>query len=97
MSPWSSESKVRRYAAAKAIEMDWESALPPRLFRMLQLYSTSYGVPIDFFFMPLLTITSSMMNHCQFSGYRLETWTEPAILWTVVNAPAGKCFKCFIK
>lgn len=82
--------KRRRWQAAQSIKTDWETILNKETFESLLNCSLSKGTPIDFFVMPLLSTSASLMNDAYILANKKTGWTEPSIIWTVVSAPAGK-------
>ena len=78
----------RRQEKAYSVSGDWDKMLPANVKHVIQCYTDSIGVPIDFLFFPMLTTTSSVM---QYSTIRLSnTWVEPCIIWTMVVARKGE-------
>lgn len=84
------ESKRARYFAAQNICIDWSDVLDATTFSCLQNCALSTGTPIDFYFMPLLSVAASQMNDAVMIANKTTNWREPSILWTIVSALAGK-------
>lgn len=84
------ESRKLRWQATQKIEVSWIDILDKATHDCLLNLSLSTGTPVDFFVMPLLSTTASMMNGATVVANKLTKWREPSILWSVVSAPAGK-------
>lgn len=79
-----------RWNATQNIEIIWTDILEQKTYDCLFNLALSTGTPIDFFVMPLLTTTASVMNGATVLANKQTQWREPSILWSVVSAPAGK-------
>ena len=83
-----SSSFRRRFEAAKARAMDLSKCTTPAMKELLVNYGSAVGCPPDYF-LPLLTTCASFMG----TNSRVQindSWSEPAILWTLVVARKGE-------
>ena len=69
--------------------VDWKSILPGKLYESIYGYSMLKMVPIDMVFLPLLTLSSSLMGHSTLKVDDLG-FEEPAIIWTLAVQPKGE-------
>lgn len=71
------------------IEADWGDMLPSELYKSMEGYANLKMVPMDLVFLPMVTLSASLMGHscCKVDdlGY-----TQPAILWTIAVQPKGR-------
>lgn len=87
----SSNSKISRVAISQvqAHLVDWEKILSPKLYSTIHGYSQLKMVPIDMIFLPLLSLSASLMG---LSTVKIDDlgFEEPAILWTVAVQSKGE-------
>ena len=82
-------SLKKKIQAAQSKCLDFAKCTTPATRDMLKAYAGAVGCPPEYIFFPLLTTCCSFMGASSCVKIN-ETWTEPAILWTVVVARKGE-------
>lgn len=63
--------------------------LPPTLYHSVNSYANLKMVPMDIVFLPLISLSASLMGHSTIKVDDLG-FVEPAVLWTMAVQPKGK-------
>lgn len=79
----------RRVAAAQRLALDLDQCTSDKVKSLVKLHANTIGCPVEFMFMPLLTLTSHFMGPDTRVKVK-DGWEEPPIIWTVVLADKGQ-------
>ena len=76
----------RKLATAQSNTLDFSNILSPNLVKLTTALADAVGCPVEFLFVPLLTIVAS----CIGVNGSIQIWQEPAILWFIITANKGQ-------